>query len=98
MVTDFMEQGELDLVDEVLAVAAVIEKRQPVEQDDIGQDISIPAAPLIQRNTGVEAVQGVGTGIEVEIAEGIVVRPVLDLDGDIFHEFGEFIGEAIESV
>ena len=98
VVTDLVQQGELDLVDELVAVAAVVEQRLSIEQDDIGQDIAVPAASFVQGHSGVEAVEGVDARIETELAESFVVGPFFDLDGDIAHEFGEFIGEAVEGV
>ena len=75
-----MEQSELDLVDEVVVVMAVVEQWLPVENDDIGQDIAVPATPFVQRNAGIEAKQGVEPRIEAEFSEGLVVGPVIRLE------------------
>ena len=98
MMADFMQQSELDLEDEFLSGETVVEKRLPVEEDDIGQDVAVPAAALVEGDPGVEAVESVATGIEAEVEQDLLVGPLLDLDRDVAHEFGEFVGELIEGV
>ena len=83
VVTDLVQQGELDLVDEFGAVDAVIEQGLAVQKDDIGQHVSVPTAPFVEGHTGVEPVEGVASGIETQLVQGLVVWPVLDLDGDV---------------
>ena len=98
VVTDLVQQGELDLVDEIKTITAVVEQRLPVEKDDVRQDIAVPAAPLVEGDAGVEALQGVEPRIEVEFAERLVVRPLFDLNSDIAQQLGELLGKPVQSV
>jgi len=98
VVTDLVQQSELDLVDEFGAVDAVIEQGLAIQKDDIGQHVAVPTAPFVEGHPGVEPVEGVAPGIETQLVQGLVVGPVLDLDGDVTQEFGKLVRETVEGV
>ncbi len=98
VVTDLVQQGELDLMDQFGPVETVVKQRLAVQKDDVGQDISVPTAPFVEGHSGVEPVEGVATGIEAQLVEGLVVGPILDLDGDVAQQFSKHIGESVEGI
>ena len=48
VMADLVQQGELNLVDQPAAVAALGEQRLPVEHDDVRKHIAVPATPLVE--------------------------------------------------
>ena len=83
VVADLVQQGELDLMDELAAGGTGVEQRPPVEHNHIRQHVAVPAATLVERNPGIETEESVMPRIEVEISESFDVWRLTNLNRDI---------------
>src|SRR6266849_7978186 len=95
VVADLMDHDVTDEISHFLGIRAVLFNRPLVDVDGVGQDIAVGGVPAGDVDAPVEAVEGVRR-LDPHFGQGLVVRPVLDHDGDIGQLVAEGTGQLAE--